>query len=130
MEKIITHYAGSVPLDTESLKVMAEAIDNKNVDATQVQRQAPIMDSPGSEFLGADDENYTVQPLDNNTTRKTCLLKLKRKSKCLTSPHRLLRRILSLELLNANQAVDRAVCARTSRMYHSVLLRRSRLIFP
>jgi hypothetical protein len=71
MEKIITHYAGSVSLDTESLKAMAESIDNKNFDANQVQRQAPIMDSPGSDFLGAEDENYTVQPLDNNTTRKT-----------------------------------------------------------
>jgi hypothetical protein len=71
MEKIITHYAGSVSLDTESLKAMAESIDNKNFDAHQVKRQAPIMDSPGSDFLGAEDENYTVQPLDNNTTRKT-----------------------------------------------------------
>ncbi|KAI1038476.1 hypothetical protein LB503_011334 [Fusarium chuoi] len=68
MEKIITHYAGSVSLDTESLKAMAESIDNKNFDANQVKRQAPIMDSPGSDFLGAEDENYTVQPLDNNTT--------------------------------------------------------------
>ncbi|RGP69640.1 hypothetical protein FLONG3_7717 [Fusarium longipes] len=68
MEKIITHYAGNVALDTGSLKAMAAAIDNKTFDASQFQQQAPIMDSPGSDYLGADDENYTVQPLDNNTT--------------------------------------------------------------
>ena len=71
MEKIITHYAGNVALDTESLKSMSVAIDNKTFDASQFQRQAPIMDSPCSDYLGADDENYTVQPLDNNTTRKS-----------------------------------------------------------
>lgn len=71
MEKVISHYAGNVALDTESLKAMAVAIDNKTFDASQFQRQAPLMDSPSSEYLGADDENYTVQPLDNNTTRKS-----------------------------------------------------------
>lgn len=70
MEKIITHYAGNVALDTETLKAMTVAIENKTFDASQFQRQAPIMDSPGSDYLGADDENYTVQPLDNNTTRE------------------------------------------------------------
>ncbi|KAH7272664.1 hypothetical protein FSOLCH5_002959 [Fusarium solani] len=68
MEKIITHYAGNIPLDPESIKAMAEAVDNKNPDIAQVHRQAPVVGSPGSDYLGVDDENYTVQPLDNNTT--------------------------------------------------------------
>lgn len=78
MEKIITHYAGNIPLDPESIKAMAEAVDNKNPDIAQVHRQAPVVGSPGSDYLGVDDENYTVQPLDNNTTREThrCLRRL------------------------------------------------------
>ncbi|KAM6526876.1 hypothetical protein FSOLCH5_002959 [Fusarium solani] len=78
MEKIITHYAGNIPLDPESIKAMAEAVDNKNPDIAQVHRQAPVVGSPGSDYLGVDDENYTVQPLDNNTTREThrCLRQL------------------------------------------------------
>lgn len=70
MEKIIIHYAGNVPLDSESLKVMAESVDNKNLDEPHSHRQGPILGSPPSDYLGVDDENYTVQTLDNNTTRE------------------------------------------------------------
>jgi hypothetical protein len=71
MEKIITHYAGNIAFDTETLKAMAESVD-KNVDMTGAIRPNPVVvaSPPGSDYLGVDDENFTVQPLDNNTTRE------------------------------------------------------------
>lgn len=69
MEKIITHYAGNISFDSETLKAMAESVD-KNPDAPRSHRQNQVVASPGSDYLGVDDENFTVQPLDNNTTRK------------------------------------------------------------
>ena len=69
MEKIIQHYAGNVPMDTESLRLLAESVD-KAPDAPRSHRQNPVVGSPGSDYLGVDDENFTVQPLDNNTTRE------------------------------------------------------------
>ncbi|KAI5465698.1 fungal-specific transcription factor domain-containing protein [Mariannaea sp. PMI_226] len=68
MEKIITHYAGNISFDSETLKSLAESVD-KNVDMTGALRQnAAVASPPGSDYLGVDDENFTVQPLDNNTT--------------------------------------------------------------
>ncbi|KAF7542597.1 hypothetical protein G7046_g10141 [Stylonectria norvegica] len=67
MEKIITHYAGNIPLDSESLRILAESVE-KNPDAPRSHRQVAVVASPASDYLGVDDENFTVQPLDNNTT--------------------------------------------------------------
>lgn len=69
MEKIIQHYAGNISMDMESLRVLAESVD-KAPEAIRNHRPAPLIDSPGSDYLGVDDENFTVQPLDNNTTRE------------------------------------------------------------
>lgn len=71
MEKLLTHYAGDIKLDSESLKNLAESVE-KTPDNTVGPLQ-PRPPSPGSDYLGVDDENFTVKPLDNNTTRKTPL---------------------------------------------------------
>lgn len=70
MEKIIQHYAGNIPMDMESLRLLAESMD-KTPDAVRNHQPVRVVDSPGSDYLGVDDENFTVQPLDNNTTRKS-----------------------------------------------------------
>ncbi|KPM35767.1 hypothetical protein AK830_g10807 [Neonectria ditissima] len=67
MERIITHYAGNISFDSETLKAMADSVD-KNPDAPRSHRQNQVVGSPNSDYLGVDDENFTVQPLDNNTT--------------------------------------------------------------
>lgn len=69
MEKIVLHYAGDIALDMESLRHLAESLD-KTPDAVRNHRPGPVPDSPGSDYLGVDDENFTVQPLDNNTIRE------------------------------------------------------------
>lgn len=71
MEKIITHYAGSISFDSETLKALAESVDkNADVNGVARQTQVAVASPPGSDYLGVDDENFTVQPLDNNTTRE------------------------------------------------------------
>lgn len=71
MEKILTHYAGNIKLDPESLKSLANSIDKTPGHPETAIQSRP--QSPGSDYLGVDDENFTVKPLDNNTTRKFLL---------------------------------------------------------
>lgn len=65
MERLLQHYAGDINLDSDNLRGLAEA----------VEKDDPIppgndLASQGSEYLGADEENFSVQPLGNNITRE------------------------------------------------------------
>lgn len=63
MEKILSHYIGNSNLDVETLRNLAESVD-------QQQSRPRLLDvqSHSSSCLGVDDENFTVKPLENNIT--------------------------------------------------------------
>lgn len=65
MEKILSHYIGNSNLDVETLRNLAESVD-------QQQSRPRLLDvqSHSSSCLGVDDENFTVKPLENNITRE------------------------------------------------------------
>lgn len=75
MEKLLAHYVGDENMDTENLRSLVEATV-KDTEMTQVDQIDKIeqTDSPVSEILDDDDENvdenFTVQNLGNNITRR------------------------------------------------------------
>lgn len=65
MERIVSHYTGNTNLDFEALRNLAEFVDKGHNGP-----QPPDVQSHGSDDLGMDDENFTVEPLENNITRE------------------------------------------------------------
>lgn len=65
MERLLQHYAGDINLDSDNLRGLAEAVDK---DHPLPRREQSV--SQGSDYLGAEEENFTVQPLGNNITRE------------------------------------------------------------
>lgn len=65
MERLLQHYAGDINLDSDNLRDLADAVDK---DAAIPRGNATT--SQGSEYLGPDEENFSVQPLGNNITRE------------------------------------------------------------
>lgn len=104
MERLLKHYAGDISLDCESLRGLAEAVDK---DHALPPRQGPRSASPeeGSDYLGAEDENFTVQPVGNSTTREHQAVYLSLGILRLTVS-RLLWRVLALELFDAHKGLD------------------------
>lgn len=70
MERLLQHYAGDINLDSDNLRGLAEAVD-KDEPIPRGNDTA----SQGSEYLGADEENFSVQPLGNNITREYSFIK-------------------------------------------------------
>jgi hypothetical protein len=76
MEKLLAHYVGdNVPMDTDNLRGMVEAIEKDQ--KMDIVDQQPA--SPGTDYLenedGNVDEVFTVKALGNNITRKLFLSK-------------------------------------------------------
>lgn len=66
LEKLLTHHARITTLDSENLRRLAESIDKPPRG-----RRSPDVQSHSSGYLGVGDENCTVQPLENNITRRS-----------------------------------------------------------
>lgn len=68
MERLVKHYAGDIDLDLENLRGLAEAVDK---DHALPRRGQSVSHEEGcSEYLGAEEESFTVQPVGNNITRE------------------------------------------------------------
>lgn len=103
MERLLQHYAGDINLDSENLRGLAEAVDK---DQPPRAREQSV--SQASDYLGGEEENFTVQPLGNNITRRS-------PSECCCimyslTADRLLGRVFTLELFYANKTMDRTMC--------------------
>lgn len=73
MERLLVHYAGDIDLDSENLRGLAETVDGDKATGAGVppppSSRPAEPSSGGSEYLGVDEESFTVKPLDNNMTR-------------------------------------------------------------
>lgn len=67
MERLVKHYAGDIDLDLENLRGLAEAVDK---DHALPRGGQSVSHEEGSEYLGAEEESFTVQPVGNNITRE------------------------------------------------------------
>lgn len=68
LEKIVQRYVGDISFDSESLRSLAE-----NIDRERSPPRLPLAtndSSNSSDAVGVDKENFTIEPLDNNITRK------------------------------------------------------------
>jgi hypothetical protein len=70
MERLLVHYAGDIKLDSESLRVMVETAEDDMPQSRQAESRDDYAASHASDYLGAELENCTVKPLENNITRE------------------------------------------------------------
>ncbi|KAI5458904.1 fungal-specific transcription factor domain-containing protein [Mariannaea sp. PMI_226] len=70
LERLLVHYAGNIKLDSESLRVLVETAEDglPPHPPSQSHDREEYVASHGSDDLGAELENCTVKPLENNIT--------------------------------------------------------------
>ncbi|KAH6877259.1 fungal-specific transcription factor domain-containing protein [Thelonectria olida] len=68
MERLLVHYAGDIKLDSESLRVMVETAEDELPPSRKAESRDDYAASHASDYLGAELENCTVKPLENNIT--------------------------------------------------------------
>ncbi|KAK0384263.1 hypothetical protein NLU13_8351 [Sarocladium strictum] len=64
LERLLKHYAGDVNLDLDNLRDLAGTVDKDTVPESRPEPPA----SQSSEYLDAEEEKFTVQPVGNNIT--------------------------------------------------------------